>query len=262
MKNSSQTRMPVLFVGHGNPMNALGGNEYARGWRSLVQDLSRPKAILCISAHWETRGTYVNATTRPETIHDFYGFPEDLYRISYPCPGSPETASRVREMITLGEVETDQDRGLDHGTWAVLCHMFPDADVPVFQLSLDATRPARYHYEMGRELRPLKNEGVLIIGSGNLVHNLSLADMSGDGHPHEWAVNFDHKLAKFILAGEIDHLIDYDTFEQGARLSIPTEEHYLPFLYTLALRDKGDDVTFVNEKIAHRSVGMRSVRFG
>lgn len=252
--------MPVLFVGHGNPMNALGQNEFAVGWRSLVEDLPVPKAVLCVSAHWETRGALVGGAARPATIHDFYGFPEALYKMTYPCPGSPGTASRVRRLVT--EAGTDPDRGLDHGAWAVLCHMFPAADVPVLQLSLPAALPAQDHFRLGLSLAPLRDEGVLVVGSGNLVHNLPMADMRAGAEPYGWALRFDQLAAELILAGDSDRLVRYQSLGPDAKLAIPTNEHYLPLLYALALRRDDDRVTFVNARVAHGSVGMRSVRFG
>jgi 4,5-DOPA dioxygenase extradiol len=262
MKSSDSIRLPALFVGHGNPMNAFGDNEFARGWRSLVEDIPKPEAILCISAHWEANGSLVNTTRDPRTIHDFYGFPEALYRMEYPCPGFPDGAPIGERSVKSTSVGTDPDRGLDHGVWAVLCHMYPEANIPVFELSLDAAKPPEFHYQLGRELAPLRDEGILIVGSGNLVHNLMLADLSGEGEPYPWAEEFDTMAAQFILGGEDERLIDYDALGQAAQLSVPTDEHYLPLLYILGMRDTGEDVTFVNEKIVHRSVGMRSVRFG
>jgi 4,5-DOPA dioxygenase extradiol len=253
---------PVLFIGHGNPMNALGENEYARGWRSFVQDIAVPRAVLCISAHWETRGSVVNTSPRPGTVHDFYGFPEALFRMQYPCPGSPETASDVRRLVRMTGVGADPDRGLDHGAWAVLCHMYPEASVPVFQLSLDATKPPRFHYELGRELRPLRKKGILVVGSGNLVHNLAVADMRYEDAAYDWAERFDQRAEELILAGEDDTLVDCHTLGRDAKRSIPTNEHYLPLLYVLGLRDSMDEVVFFNDKVVYGSVGMRSVRFG
>jgi 4,5-DOPA dioxygenase extradiol len=182
--------------------------------------------------------------------------------MEYPCPGFPDSAPIVERAVKSTRVGTDPDRGLDHGVWAVLCHMYPEADIPVFELSLNAAKPPEFHYELGRELSPLRDEGILIIGSGNLVHNLMLADLSGEGEPYPWAEEFDTMAAQFILGGEDERLIDYDALGQAAQLSVPTDEHYLPLLYILGMRDTGEDVTFVNEKIVHRSVGMRSVRFG
>ncbi|UCG37730.1 MAG: 4,5-DOPA dioxygenase extradiol [bacterium] len=257
-----KVRLPALFVGHGSPMNALGDNEYARGWRSLVQDLPRPDAVLCVSAHWQTWGTGVSAAERPDTIHDFYGFPEELYRIRYPCPGAPDLAGEVAGAISSTSVSVDPDRGLDHGAWAVILHMYPEADVPVFQLSLDASRSPAFHYSLGRELAPLRDRGVMVVGSGNIVHNLHLADMSGDGDPYDWAVAFDSLARDLIDGGRHGRLVDYVSLGPAARMSIPTNEHYLPLLYVLALQREGEPVTYVNERIALRSVSMRSLRIG
>lgn len=262
MNTTFSTRMPALFVGHGNPMNALGDNEFARGWRAMVEDLPRPKAILCISAHWETRGSAVNTAAAPETIHDFYGFPEALYRMRYPCPGSPQGAGAVADLVDVADVGEDPERGLDHGVWAVLCHMYPDADVPVFQLSLDATKPPRFHYHLGQELPPLRDEGILVMGSGNLVHNLMMADLSTEEGSYPWAEEFDAEAAEAMLKGNHERLVDYQGFGKAGHLSVPTNEHYLPLLYILGARAPEEELTFYNEKIVHRSVGMRSMRFG
>lgn len=252
--------MPVLFVGHGSPMNAIEDNEFSRAWAEVGRALARPEAILCISAHWETAGTAVTAMERPETIHDFGGFPRKLYEAQYPAPGSPRLARRVQEMVKTAQVRLDQSWGLDHGTWSVLCRMFPQADVPVVQLSLDRTQGGAYHYGLGKELRALRDEGILIVGSGNVVHNLRMIAWQDAGY--DWAVEFDETARRLILSGEHDPLIHYQDLGRAARLSIPTNEHYLPLLYALALQDEGEPIQFFAERVTLGSISMRSVRIG
>jgi 4,5-DOPA dioxygenase extradiol len=255
--------MPVLFVGHGNPMNAIEETSFVAAWREEAARIPRPEAILCISAHWETEGTFVTSMAQPKTIHDFYGFPDDLYRVQYPAPGSPELAGRVRELVRSSEVRLDDGYswGLDHGTWAVLCRMYPEADIPVVQLSLDRGLDPGSHYELGAELLPLRREGVLIVGSGNLVHNLRLLDWGAKG-PYPWADEFDRLATDLILAGKHDSLVDYRNLGEAARLSIPTNEHYLPFLYALALQQPGEEISFFAEGLVYGSISMRSLRIG
>jgi len=257
------TPMPVLFIGHGNPMNAIEETVYTAAWREAAASIPRPKAILCISAHWETEGTCVTAMTRPQTMHDFYGFPEELFQVQYPAPGSPELAERVRSLVSSAAVRLDDGSswGLDHGAWSVLRRMYPDADIPTVQLSLDRTQMPRFHYDLGRELQALRGEGVLIVGSGNIVHNLRLLQWDA-GEPYPWAVEFDQKAADLILAGEHDRLVDYPALGEAARLSIPTNEHYLPLLYVLALQQPGEPVAFFAEGLPLGSISMRSVRIG
>jgi len=253
-------RMPVLFVGHGNPMNAIEDNEFSRAWEEIGRDLPRPKAVLCVSAHWETNGSRVTAMEKPRTIHDFYGFPDELNAKEYPAPGAPEWAEKTRKILRKATVKPDLDWGLDHGTWAVLCRMFPKADVPTFQLSLDRTRPAQDHYDIGRELAPLRDQGVLIVGSGNMVHNLRL--MEWRDKPFDWATRFDSKLRKLIEDRDHKALINYKDLGQDARLAIPTNEHYLPLLYTLALQNEGEKLSFFTEKVTLGSISMRGLRIG
>ena len=256
----SEVRMPVLFVGHGSPMNAIEANEFSRAWTEAGQCLPRPKAILCISAHWETAGTYVTAAERPGMIYDFYGFPQALYEVSYPAPGSPSLAGLVQKAVDMTQVHLDPDRGLDHGAWAVLCRMFPEANVPVVQLSLDRTQDSAFHYRLAKELRPLRDQGILIVGSGNMVHNLgrmAWADMAFD-----WALEFDKRLERLILSGDHDVIIHYEGLGEAARLSVPTNEHYLPLLYALGLQARGEEVGFFTEKVTLGSVSMRSLKIG
>jgi len=255
--------MPVLFVGHGNPMNAIEETVYAQAWRDTAATIPRPKAILCISAHWETEGTFVTAMAQPKTIHDFYGFPDALYRVQYPAPGSRELAERVRDVATSTAVRLDDGYswGLDHGAWSVLRRMYPEADIPVVQLSLDRTQHPRFHYDLANELLPLRQEGVLIVGSGNLVHNLRLLQWDATG-PYPWAAEFDRLAAELILAGEHDRLVAYPALGEAARLSVPTNEHYLPLLYALALHQPGEPVSFFAEGLVYGSISMRSLRIG
>jgi len=250
-------RMPALFLGHGSPMNAIEDNEFHRGWRALGQRLPRPRAVLCVSAHWETRGVHAGATASPETIHDFYGFPQALFDVQYRAPGDPALARRAAQ---LAGAQQDPDRGLDHGAWGVLIAMYPDASVPVVQLSLDTTQPGTFHYALAKKLAPLRDEGILVVGSGNIVHNLGVW-RPGDGRPYDWALRFDAEVRKRIDAGEHQSLADYPSLGADARMSIPTPEHYLPLLYVLALQDKSEIPACFNDKVM-TSISMTSVVIG
>jgi 4,5-DOPA dioxygenase extradiol len=250
-------RMPALFLGHGSPMNAIEDNEFHRGWRALGQRLPRPRAVLCVSAHWETRGVYAGATASPETIHDFYGFPQALFDVQYRAPGDPALARRAAQ---LAGAQQDPDRGLDHGAWGVLIAMYPDASVPVVQLSLDTTQPGAFHYALAKKLGPLRDEGILIVGSGNIVHNLGVW-RPGDGRPYDWALRFDAEVRKRIDAGDHQALADYPSLGADARLSIPTPEHYLPLLYVLALQAKSEIPAYFNDQVM-TSISMTSVLIG
>ena len=252
-------RMPVLFVGHGSPLNAIEDNEFGRAWAAVGRALPRPRAILCVSAHWESAGVRVTAMARPRTIHDFGGFPPELYAMQYPAPGSPEVARLVAETLSA-PVALDADWGLDHGTWSVLARMFPAADVPVVQLSLDRGLTPAEHYALGRALLPLRDAGVLVVGSGNIVHNLGRVRWEDRAHP--WAVEFDETVRGLIVAGDHAALIGYEALGRAAALSIPTNEHYLPLLYALALQTPADEVRFFAEKVTLGSMSMRSVWVG
>jgi 4,5-DOPA dioxygenase extradiol len=256
-------RMPVLFVGHGSPMNAIEWTPFTAAWRDAAIQIPLPRAILCISAHWETEGTFVTSMAFPRTIHDFYGFPDALYRVSYPAPGSPVLAEFVRGLIHSTTVLEDDLSawGLDHGAWAVLRRMYPAADIPVLQLSLDRTLSPRRHYELARELASLRDEGVLVLGSGNLVHNLRQLQWDAE-EPYPWAAEFDRQVAELILAGDHDRLVEYPDLDEAARLAIPTNEHYLPLLYALALREPGEEVEFFAEGLVYGSISMRSLLIG
>lgn len=252
--------MPALFIGHGSPMNAIEDNEFTRSWAEVAESLPRPRAILCVSAHWETAGTRVTAMDGPRTIHDFGGFPRQLFEVRYPAPGSPDLARLVQETVYQVPVRLDFDWGLDHGAWSVLCRMFPNADVPVIQLSLDRTREPAFHYELGKQLKSLRRKGVLIIGSGNMVHNLRM--IAWQDVAYDWAVEIDQKIRRAIVAGDHDSLIHYRTIGEAARLAVPTNEHFLPLLYLLGLQDDDDEVAFFADKVTLGSISMCSVRIG
>ncbi len=253
-------RMPVLFVGHGNPMNAIEDNEFSLAWSEMAKTLPKPKAILCVSAHWETSGTKITAMEKPKTIHDFYGFPRELFEVDYPAVGSPDLAQAVRKAITVTEVKPDLEWGLDHGTWSVLRRMFPMADVPVVQLSLDRTKPFEHHYQLGSQLKELREEDVLIMGSGNLVHNLRTVVF--EDVAFDWALEYDQKVRGWILNDDHEPIIHYEKQGQSAILSVNSGEHYLPLLYTLGLKEAGEPVSFFADKVWGGSISMRSVRIG
>jgi 4,5-DOPA dioxygenase extradiol len=254
-------RMPALFVGHGNPMNALENTPYSQAWRKAGEDLARPAGVVVVSAHWYRKGVAVTAMEQPRTIHDFYGFPQELYAVRYPAPGSPALARRVARLLEPVDVTLDDAWGFDHGTWSVLVHLFPSADVPVVQLAIDATQPAAFHWNLGAALAPLRDDGILVVGSGNIVHNLRLADF-GYGHAgYDWAVRFDENLRTAIEAGDRDAMIAYDRRPEGA-LAVPTPDHYLPLLYAAAARRPGEAVTTIVEGMEAGSLSMRSIRIG
>ena len=255
--------MPAIFFGHGNPMNALADNEYTRAWGEIGRSIPRPKSILCVSAHWFVPAVGVTAMERPRTIHDFGGFPRELFDVQYPAPGSPELADRVNELLGVDVILDTVRWGLDHGTWSVLCHVFPDADIPVVQLSIDETRSSDWHYEFAKQLAPLRDEGVLVCGSGNLVHNLhSYAWGKQDVEPFDWAVRFESEARKLMLSGEHKPLASYELMGKDAQLSAPTPDHFLPLLYVLATQREGDDVTFPVEGFDGGSISMLTVKIG
>jgi 4,5-DOPA dioxygenase extradiol len=250
-------------VGHGSPMNAIEDNIFSRTWIELGKTLPKPEAILSISAHWETRGVFVTAMKQPRTIHDFGGFPQELFNVQYPAPGKPELASETKDIAKKSEVGLDQSWGLDHGTWSVLKRMYPAADIPVIQLSLDYSQPARFHYDLGRELAPLRRKGVLIMGSGNLVHNLRMVawdKLDEPGFGYDWAIEANEKMKKFILTGDHDSLINYRSQGKSFDLSIPTPEHFLPLLYTLGLKEEKEQIDFFNDKPVAGSLSMTSLK--
>ena len=255
--------MPTIFIGHGNPLNALTKNVYTDGWLSIAKSIPCPKAVLSVSAHWYIPGCEVTANPAPRTIHDFGGFPEELYEVKYPAPGSPELARRVKELLSPASVKLDESWGLDHGTWSVLTHVFPNADIPVVQLSIDNRQPSIFHYELGKRLAALREEGVLIIGSGNLVHNLHSYAWGNDGvHAFDWAVRFENKVRELLLKGDDAQIIAYEELGRDALLSVPTPDHYLPLLYVLGLRRKNEQISFPVQGVDGGSVSMLAVRIG
>ncbi len=254
-------KMPLLFIGHGNPMNAIEDNEFSRAWAEMGKTLPRPKAILAVSAHWETNGTKVTAADRPKMIYDMYGFPKELYEVTYPAPGSPALVDTVRKVIKMTDVQPDTSWGLDHGTWSVLNRMFPKADIPVVQFSLDRTKNPLYHYQLGQQLRELREEGVLIVSSGNIVHNLR-AVIWDDSAKYDWAESFDAKVKNWILTDDHEPLIDFQQHGREAALAINSGEHYIPLLYTMGAKDEGEPVSFFADKVTFGSLSMRSVRVG
>jgi 4,5-DOPA dioxygenase extradiol len=255
--------LPAIFFGHGNPMNAVASNGYTEAWGRMGQETPRPKAILSISAHWFVPETGVTISTAPKTIHDFGGFPPELYQVQYPAPGDPALARRVQKLLSPLDVTLDNSWGLDHGTWSVLRHVYPAADIPVVQLSIDETKAASFHFEVGKKLAPLRDEGVLIVGSGNLVHNLhTYAWGRHPRDPYDWAVRFEIAAKEMILAGDLKPLVNYETLGTDAALSIPTPDHYLPLLYVLAAGQQGERIRFPVEGVDGGSISMLAVQIG
>ncbi len=261
----ARSTMPVLFLGHGSPMNAIEDNEFSRGWRNIAQTIPRPKAILCISAHWETWGALVTAMDKPRTIHDFGGFPRELYEVQYPAPGSKWLAQEVANAAAKSDVTFDEEWGLDHGCWSVISRMYPEADVPVAQLSLDAARSAQEHYDLARRLAPLREKGVLIVGSGNMVHNLGLVEFRGNGPEafnrpfgFDWAMQANDLFKQLINDNQHDRLIGYRALGESVRRAVPTPEHYLPMLYAIALKRTDESVAYFNDKPVAGSLTMTS----
>jgi len=263
MQYEKPTVMPAAFFGHGSPMNALERNRYTVAWAHFGRTTLRPRAVLCVSAHWCTRGTAVTAMERPKTIHDFGDFPRALYNVQYPVNGDPTLAARVSHLLAPTEVVADlSDWGLDHGTWSVLRHVYPKADIPVVQLSLDVTQPLAYHYQLATRLAPLRHEGILIIGTGNLIHNLRTAVRADGVAPFDWAARFNEELRVRLLANDHAGLSDMDSLGRDAPLCIPTPEHYLPALYVIALQRPDDGMAFLTEGIEFGSIGMMSIVIG
>jgi len=261
----STKRMPVLFVGHGSPMNAISENEFVQNWRELGKTLPKPKAILCISAHWETRGTFVTAMAKPPTIHDFGGFPKALFDVQYPAPGSPEFAKETKRIVSKTEVGLDEKWGLDHGAWSVIKNIYPLADVPVFEMSLDYNQSPQSHYDLAKELASLRDKGVLIIGSGNIVHNLGMVAWDKADEPEygfDWAIQANDTFKKLILANKHKELINFSALGKEVQMAIPTREHFLPLIYTLALKKEDEPVTIFNDKAVMGSLTMTSVKIG
>ncbi len=257
--------MPVLFVGHGSPMNGIEDNEFSNRWTALAKEIPLPKAVLVISAHWFTNGTSITAMDFPKTIHDFGGFPDALFQVQYPAPGNPVLAKEMASMIHSAHVELNHDWGLDHASWSILRHMYPQANIPILQLSIDYTKGAAFHYELAKELFQFRSKGVLIIGSGNMVHNLRMVawdKLDGPSFGYDWALHMNQKFKDLIVKKDHQSLIDYHQLGKEAMMSIPTPEHYLPLIYTLGLQYKNDPVSFFNDKLVGGSLTMTSVKFG
>ena len=260
-----EEKMPVLFIGHGSPMNAIEDNEFSKRWQQMGKEIRTPKAVVVVSAHWLTKGTLVTAMPNPKTIHDFGGFPQALFDVQYPASGSPELASEIQKLITNPAVELDHDWGLDHGTWSVVKHMYPDADIPVLQLSIDYYKPAAYHYELAKQLLSLRKKGILIIGSGNMVHNLRMVawdKLNESEYGFDWALEMNDIFKNKISNGFHKELIQYEKLNKSATLAIPSPDHYYPLLYILALQTDNDKVEFFNDKAVGGSLTMTSVKIG
>jgi 4,5-DOPA dioxygenase extradiol len=260
---SNTQRMPVLFLGHGSPMNAIEENQFVAGFRNVAKSLPTPNAILCISAHYYTKGTKVTAMEMPKTIHDFGGFPKALYDVQYPAKGNPALAKQAKELLLPAIVELDEKWGLDHGAWTVIKHLYPNANIPVIQLSIDYTKPAQYHYELAQKLNSLRNKGILIIGSGNMIHNLSLADfpnINKENYGYDWALEARETINSHLLNGNYKPLIGYEKQTKALRLAIPTPDHFLPLIYTLGLQQKNENLTLFNDKLVAGSLSMTSLK--
>lgn len=260
-----EEKMPVLFIGHGSPMNGIENNEFSLQWEKTAKELPVPAAVLVISAHWLTNGTHITAMDHPKTIHDFGGFPQELFDVQYPAPGNSLLAAETKELIQSTHVGLNHDWGLDHGAWTVVRRMYPDATIPVLQLSIDYSKPASYHYELAKELAALRKKGVLIIGSGNMVHNLRMVawdQLDQPGYGYDWAIEMHELFKKKITEGDHQALINYETLSKSATLAIPTPDHYYPLMYTLGLQEKNEEPVFFNDKLVAGSLNMTSVKFG
>lgn len=263
--NEQGQLMPVLFIGHGSPMNGIEDTEFSRRWTQMAKDIPVPAAVLVVSAHWFTKGTKITAMDFPQTIHDFGGFPQALFDVQYPAPGNPALAKETSALLHSAHVELDHDWGLDHGTWTVVRHMYPDANIPVLQLSIDYSKGPQYHYDLARELYTLRKKGVLIIGSGNMVHNLRMVAwdrLNDEGYAYDWAIQMNGKFKELIRSGDHKPLINYSSLGKEAMLAIPTPEHYLPLMYTLGLNSGREEVSFFNDKAVGGSLTMTSVKVG
>ena len=258
-------KMPVLFLGHGSPMNAIEENQFVQGFRNISREIPKPNAILCISAHWFTNGTFVTAMQNPKTIHDFYGFPKELFEVQYPAPGSPELARETAELLLPEIVEEDHSWGLDHGAWSVIKHLYPNAEIPVIQLSIDYTKPPQYHFDLAKKLQKLREKGILIIGSGNIVHNLRMVDwknINTVGAGWDWAVEAREKTNNWLLDGTFRNLIDYQNQGIALQTAVPSPDHYLPLIYSLGLKEKSENLSLFNDELIGGSLSMTSVRIG
>ena len=257
--------MPVLFLGHGSPMNAIEENQFVSGFKEIAQSLPTPAAILCISAHWFTNGTKVTSMIIPRTIHDFSGFPQALYEVQYPAKGSPALANETKNLLFPTHIDLDEKWGLDHGAWSVIKHLYPQANIPIIELSIDYTKSAQYHFDLAKKLQVLRNKGILIIGSGNIIHNLRLVDfqhIDKDNYGYAWAIEAKEKLYNYINNRNFQPLINYHTLSTAVQLSIPTPEHYLPLIYTLGLQQKEENILFFNDKLVGGSISMTSIKIG
>lgn len=262
-EGATSKRLPVLFIGHGSPMNAIQDNAFTRSLGELGRVIERPKAILCVSAHWMTEGSWVTHMPKPKTIHDFYGFPKPLFDVQYPAPGSPEFADLIRSEVKDPKLNADDESwGIDHGTWSVLRHMYPKADIPVLQLSIYMSQTPEYHFRLGQQLRRLREQGVLIIGSGNIVHNLRQIDFSSTAKPFDWAIEFDEWVKDRLSHADYASLTNDATNSQAGKLSIPSPDHWYPLLYTLGASDNQDRLRFEYEGIDHGSISMRCLSLG
>ena len=258
-------KMPVLFLGHGSPLNAIEENQFVQGFRNISREIPKPNAILCISAHWFTNGTFVTAMQNPKTIHDFYGFPKELFAVDYPAPGSPELARETAELLLPEIVEEDHNWGLDHGAWSVIKHLYPNAEIPVIQLSIDYTKPPEYHFDLAKRLQKLRKKGILIIGSGNIVHNLRMVDwknINTVGAGWDWAVEAREKTNNWLLDGNFRNLIDYQNQGIALQTAVPSPDHYLPLIYSLGLKENSDQLSLFNDELIGGSLSMTSVRIG
>ncbi|MES2544340.1 MAG: 4,5-DOPA dioxygenase extradiol [Bacteroidota bacterium] len=262
---TEEEQHPVLFIGHGSPMNGIEDNEFSRTWTKFGNEIQKPKAVLVISAHWLTNGTHITAMENPKTIHDFGGFPQALFDVQYPAKGHPELAKFTSELIHTTNVGLDHDWGLDHGTWTVVRHMYPNAAIPIVQLSIDYNKPAQYHYDLAKQLKSLRRKGVLIIGSGNMIHNLRMVawdKLNESNYGFDWAIEMNSIFKEKIGNGDFQSLIDYEKLNPAAKLAIPSPDHYFPLIYSIALQDKKDDIHFFNDNLVGGSLNMTSVKFG
>ena len=258
-------KIPVLFLGHGSPMNAIEENQFVQGFRNISREIPKPNAIRCISAHWFTNGTFVTAMLNPKTIHDFYGFPKELFEVNYPAPGSPELARETAELLLPEIVEEDHSWGLDHGAWSVIRHLYPNAEIPVIQLSIDYSKPPQYHFDLAKKLQKLREKGILIIGSGNIVHNLRMIDwknINTVGAGWDWAVEAREKTNNWLLDGNFQNLIDYQRQGVALQTAVPSPDHYLPLIYSLGLKEKSENLSLFNDELIGGSLSMTSVRIG
>ncbi len=258
-------KMPVLFLGHGSPMNAIEENQFVEGFRTISKTIPKPNSILCISAHWFTNGTFVTSGENQKTIHDFYGFPKELFEVQYPAKGNPELAKETSELLLPNSVIETEDWGLDHGAWSVLKHLYPDAEIPVIQLSIDYTKPPQYHFDLAKKLQKLREKGILIIGSGNIVHNLQMVDFANIntiGYGYDWAIEAREKTNNWLLDSNFQNLIDYQKQGTALQYAVPSPDHFLPLIYSLGLKEKSEEITLFNDELIAGSLSMTSLVIG